>query len=99
MTSILSVPIEIPAQVHEIEGGGYWAEVRSLPGCVAQAETLEGLRENFRLAIADWTAQSAVKTHGEASRLAAIQGAAIPPEQNFPQSNEFRPPPDRGASS
>jgi predicted RNase H-like HicB family nuclease len=93
MTSIFTVPIEIPAEVHEIEGGGYWAEVPSLPGCVAQAETLEALRENIRSAVADWMAQSAVKTQREASELAAIQGAAVPPEQSFPESNEYRPPP------
>jgi predicted RNase H-like HicB family nuclease len=93
MSSTLSVSVEIPARVHPIEGGGYWAEVPSLPGCVAQAETLEALRENIRSAIVDWMAQSAVKTHGEASQLAAIQGAAVPAEENFPQSNEYRPPP------
>jgi predicted RNase H-like HicB family nuclease len=92
MTSTLTVPIEFSARVHSIEGGGYWAEVPSLPGCVAQAETLDALRENIRSAIADWMAQSAVRSHGEASQLAAIQGAAIPSEQNYPQSNEYRPP-------
>jgi predicted RNase H-like HicB family nuclease len=93
MTSTLTVPIEIPALVHAIEGGGYWAEVPSLPGCVAQADTLEALRENIRSAIADWMAQPAVKTHDEATQLAALQGAAVPAERAFPQSNAYRPPP------
>jgi predicted RNase H-like HicB family nuclease len=93
MTSTLTVPIEIPARVHAVDGGGYWAEVPSLAGCVAQAETLEALRENIRSAIVDWMAESAVKSHGEASQLAAIQGVPLPPEPNFPQSNAFRPPP------
>jgi predicted RNase H-like HicB family nuclease len=93
MTSTLSVPVDIPARVHSINGGGYWAEVPSMPGCVAQAETLEALRENIRSAIVDWMAQSDVKTHGEASRLAAIQGADAPSTESFPRSNEFRPPP------
>ena len=75
MSTLLTVPIEITAQVHRIEGGGYWAEVPSLPGCVAQADTLEALRGNVHLAIADWMAQSALKTHEEASQLAAIQAA------------------------
>ena len=92
MTSTLTVPIEIPALVHAIEGGGYWAEVPSLPGCVAQADTLEGLRENMRSAIADWMAQP-VKTDDEARQLAALQGTAAPAEQAFPQSNAYRPPP------
>jgi predicted RNase H-like HicB family nuclease len=64
MASTLTAPIEIPAEVHEIEGGGYWAELPSLPGCVAQAETMEALRENIRLALADWMAQSTVKNTG-----------------------------------
>jgi predicted RNase H-like HicB family nuclease len=92
MPATLSVPIEITAQVHEIEGGGFWAQVPSLPGCVAQAESLEALRGNIRLAIAEWMAQSAVKTHAEASALAAIQGATIPSDQGFPQQNEYLPP-------
>ncbi len=93
MISTLTVPMEITARVHAIEGGGFWAEVPSLPGCVAQADTLEVLRENIRSAIIDWLAQSAVKTHREASKLASIQGAGMPPEENFPQSNEYHPPP------
>jgi predicted RNase H-like HicB family nuclease len=79
--------------VHAIAGGGYWAEVPSLPGCVAQAETLEALRESIRSAITDWMARSAEKTHDEARQLAAIQGAAMPQEQDYPQSNAYRPPP------
>lgn len=93
MTCTFTVPIEIPAEVHELEGGGYWAEVPSLPGCVAQAETLEVLRENVRSAVVDWMARSAAKTEGEASQLAAIQGAPMPPGRGFPESNEYRPPP------
>jgi predicted RNase H-like HicB family nuclease len=92
MSTLLTVPIEITAQVHRIKGGGYWAEVPSLPGCVAQADTLEALRGNVRLAVADWMAQSAVKTHEEASQLAAIQGVDVQADQSFPQCNEYRPP-------
>jgi predicted RNase H-like HicB family nuclease len=51
---VLSVPIEVTAVVHEIEGGGYWAEVSCFPGCVAQAESLEVLRVNLLLAIREW---------------------------------------------
>jgi predicted RNase H-like HicB family nuclease len=74
MTSTPSVPVEITAVVHEIEGGGYWAEVPGFPGCVAQAGTLEALRDNLRAAIDDWLGAS-VKTEREARQLAAIQGS------------------------
>lgn len=37
--------------VHEAEEGGYWAEVRELPGCVSQGETLEELNRNINEAI------------------------------------------------
>jgi hypothetical protein len=30
---------EFVADIHEIEGGGYWADVPRFPGCVAQAES------------------------------------------------------------
>ena len=32
--------------------GGFWAEVRALPGCYSQAETLDELKHNIREAIA-----------------------------------------------
>ena len=47
MTSILKRNNRNPCPVHEIEGGGYWAEVRSLPGWVAQAETLKASGKAF----------------------------------------------------
>ena len=40
--------------VYEAEEGGYWAEVTDLPGCVAQADTLDDLRANLLDAIAAW---------------------------------------------
>jgi predicted RNase H-like HicB family nuclease len=50
----LSIPLEIIAVVHEIEGGGYRAEVPRLPGCVvAQAETMEALKANIVPAVED----------------------------------------------
>ena len=93
MTSNLSVPIEIKAVVHDIDGGGNWAEVPSFPGCVAQAETLEDLKNNMILAIGDWLAQSHFKSADEARQLAAIQGSNVPEDKSFPESYEFLPPP------
>jgi predicted RNase H-like HicB family nuclease len=40
--------------VHPAEEGGFWAEVPSLPGCVAQGETMEELRSNLREAVEVW---------------------------------------------
>jgi predicted RNase H-like HicB family nuclease len=92
MTITLSLPITIQAVVHTIEGGGYWAEVPSLPGCVAQAETLESLQANILLAIDDWLAETSEKTEDEARRLAAIQGTTKLPDESYPQPYEYRPP-------
>lgn len=33
--------------VHVAKEGGYWAEVKGLPGCVSQGETLEELHDNI----------------------------------------------------
>ncbi|HEV8043092.1 MAG TPA: type II toxin-antitoxin system HicB family antitoxin [Bryobacteraceae bacterium] len=38
--------------IHEDPEGGYWAEVRTLPGCYSQGETIDELMENVREAIA-----------------------------------------------
>jgi predicted RNase H-like HicB family nuclease len=92
MTSTLSVPLEIIAVVHEIEGGGYWAEVTRFPGCVAQAETIEALKENILQAVEDWLSGSPVKTEDEAKRLAEMQGSAEPIDETFPQPYGYCPP-------
>ena len=94
MTTTLSVPITIQAVVHQIEGGGYWAEVTGLPGCVAQAETLESLRANLLLAIDDWLAETPEKTEDDARRLAEIQRTSLLADESYPQGNEYRPPPN-----
>lgn len=93
MTQTLSVPVEIIAEVHEIEGGGYWAEVLRFPGCVAQAETIEALKQNIAQAVEDWLAASPVKTDVEARQLAAIQGRNAIVDESRPQSYRYQPPP------
>lgn len=93
MTTTLSVPVEIVAVVHEIEGGGFWAEAEGLPGCIAQAETLEALRENLLLAITDWLAETREKTEREAKGLAAIQAGKAPVDGSFPVPYDYHPPP------
>jgi predicted RNase H-like HicB family nuclease len=95
MTSTLSVSLQINiiAVVHEIEGGGYWAEVPRFPGCVAQAETIEALKGNLVKAVEDWLDGTPVKTEDEARQLAEIQGRSEPVDRSFPQPYDFMPPP------
>jgi len=93
MTCTFSVPLQILAEVHEIEGGGYWAEVPRFPGCVAQAETIEALKENIVQAVEDWLNGLPVKTEDEARQLAEIQGSSKLVDETFPQPYSYLPPP------
>lgn len=86
------LPFEIVAEVHEIDGGGYWAEVPRFPGCVAQAETIEALKQNIVQAVDDWLNGMPVKTEDEARQLAEIQGTGKHVEESFPQPNPYLPP-------
>ena len=38
-------------EVYEAEEGGYWGEVREMPGCLSQGETLDELKVNMTEAI------------------------------------------------
>lgn len=93
MTSILTVPLTVTVDVHEIEGGGFWGEVRQFPGCVAQAETLEELRSSIILAVSEWCAEPGVQTEETARKLAAIQGSSEIPAGPYPLSYGYQPPP------
>ena len=92
MTSTLSVPFQILAEVHEIEGGGYWAEVRRFPGCIAQAESIEALKANIIQAVEDWLNGLPEKTADQARQLAEIQGSRRPVGDSFPQPYRYRAP-------
>ncbi len=92
MTCTLNVPLQILAEVHEIEGGGYWAEVPRFPGCVAQAETMEELKLNIAQAIDDWLSAISQKTEAEARALAKIQGNPQLVHGSFPQPYGYQPP-------
>ncbi len=92
MTCTVSVPLQIVAEVHEIEGGGYWAEVPRLPGCVAQAETIEALKENIVQAVENWLNGLPVKTEDEARQLAEIQGSGKLVDESFPHPYPYLPP-------
>jgi hypothetical protein len=93
MPITLSVPLDLTVDVHEIEGGGFWGEVRQFPGCVAQAETIEGLRSSIVLAIRDWWAEPGVQTEDAARELAAIQGSSKIPDGPYPLPYDYQPPP------
>ena len=43
--------MKIKVVVHDVEEGGYWAEVPAIPGCATQGETLEELLHNVHEAI------------------------------------------------
>ena len=43
--------MKIKVIVHEAEEGGYWAEVRCIPGCATQGETFEELLQNLYEAV------------------------------------------------
>ena len=93
MTCTFSVPLQINAEVHEIEGGGYWAEVPRFPGCVAQAETIDALKANLIQAVEDWLNGSSVKAEDEARQLAEIQGSSQPVDDSFPRDYSYQPSP------
>jgi predicted RNase H-like HicB family nuclease len=49
--------MKIKAVIHKVppaEGGGYWAEVPALPGCMTQGETYDELLDNLHEAIEGW---------------------------------------------
>jgi predicted RNase H-like HicB family nuclease len=83
--------LTIDVVVHEIEGGGFWGEVPRFPGCLAQADTEEALRENILQALQDWWAEAPEKTEAEAAQLAAIQGGVDRARGPGPQPYDFHP--------
>jgi predicted RNase H-like HicB family nuclease len=92
MPSTLTVPVQLTVDVHEIDGGGFYGEVRQLPGCLAQADTLEGLAEVIREAIRDYFAEPGLLTEETARGLADIQGADAIPPGPYPLRRDYRPP-------
>jgi predicted RNase H-like HicB family nuclease len=43
--------MKIKVVVHEVEEGGFWAEVPAIPGCATQGETFEELLQNLYEAV------------------------------------------------
>jgi predicted RNase H-like HicB family nuclease len=49
--------MKVTAIVHDVpedEGGGYWAEVPALPGCVTQANTWDELMTSLHDVVEGW---------------------------------------------
>jgi hypothetical protein len=78
--STLSVPFDLTVDVQEIDGGGFYGEVRRLPGCLAQADNLEDLAEAIRDAVRDDFAAPGIPSEQTARELAAIQGTTRIPD-------------------
>ncbi|MHB1787711.1 MAG: type II toxin-antitoxin system HicB family antitoxin [Acidimicrobiales bacterium] len=91
-TSTLTVPFTLTVDVHEIEGGGFYGEVRQLPGCLSYADTLEELADAMREALRDYFAEPGVMTEETARELAAIQGTTDIPPGPYPLRREYQPP-------
>lgn len=92
MTSTLTVPVQWTLDVREIPGGGFLGEVRQLPGCLAQADSLDELEAAIRDAIRDYFAEPGIMTEQTARELAAIQGSSEIPPGPYPLRREYQPP-------
>jgi predicted RNase H-like HicB family nuclease len=90
--STLSVPFTLTVDVHQTDGGGFYGEVRQLPGCIAQADSLENLAEGIREAIRDYFAEPGLLTEETARELADIQGADAIPPGPYPLLRDYQPP-------
>ena len=90
--STLTVPFLLTVDVHAIDGGGFYGEVRNLPGRLAQADSLDDLAEAVREAVRDYFAEPGVQTEQTARELAAIPGAATIPPGPYPLRRDYRPP-------
>jgi predicted RNase H-like HicB family nuclease len=88
---LITVNVSLQALCHPIEGGGFWAEVKGLPGCVAQTETVDDLRKNLAQAVTDWLEECPQKTEEEARQLAQLQEESLSPGESYPQTLRIPP--------
>ena len=60
--------------IHAEPGGGFWAKVPALPGCVTEADTREQLMHNLREAIEGWLEVAAEDADlGQNAELAEVE--------------------------
>jgi predicted RNase H-like HicB family nuclease len=88
----MTLDVRLNVEYHEIEGGGFWAEVTELPGCIAQAEDLATLKKNLSIAVSDWLRESSEKTEKDARELAEIQGVPFKDGESYPKPYVYREP-------
>ena len=86
----VKVPFHVIPQ--EIAGGGYWAEIVEMPGCVAQGNTVEELEANLAQAALDWLRESSEKTEDDARQLAETQGVPFKDGDSYPKPYSYREP-------
>ena len=43
--------MKLKVVIHEVDDGGYWAEVPAIPGCATQGDTFEDLLHNIYEAV------------------------------------------------
>ncbi len=43
--------MKLKVVIHQAEEGGFWAEVRAIPGCATQGDTFEELLQNIYEAV------------------------------------------------
>ena len=67
----------IKVVVHEAEEGGYWAEVRGIPGCATEGETMDDLVRNLREAIEGCLSTRPTKGLKALLAAAPLEGVAI----------------------
>lgn len=92
MSSTFEVPVRFIVDVHEIDGGGFYGEVRQLPGCIAQAETLDDLENAIREALCDYFSEPGLMTETTARQLAEIQRTDAIPPGPYPLRRDYQPP-------
>lgn len=82
MTDPISTTVlaHVVAHIHPDADGGYWAEVPALPGCVAQGDSPEEVRERLHATVAGWLMIAHdLATDDRRWALAQIDRATEPP--------------------
>lgn len=65
----ITISVGLPARIHRDEDGAIWADVPSLPGCIAGGETLDDVLTNLREAAEGWfLAKQDLETKGWPAR-------------------------------
>ena len=95
MASTLSIPLQIviTLEVHEVEGGGFWAEVPRFPGCVAQADTIEATEGEHPPSRQGLVGRAPREDRGGGQEARGDPGSDELPDVSYPRPYEYLPPP------